>query len=78
MQYIANFVNNLCFSLFASKRLAELLIEKAWSEVKYSKIYAKLCEYLGKCDKLNFDQADQSVPGDKKKNVTATLKFRWR
>lgn len=30
------------------EKLGDLIIEKAWTEIKYSKIYARLCDYLGK------------------------------
>ena len=38
------------------KKVADFLIEMAWSQNGYANTYAKLCDYLGKQHKLNFDQ----------------------
>ncbi len=48
------------------RRVAEFLVENAWTQKQYVNIYAKLCDFLGRQDKLNFDDVKDSK---KKKNV---------
>ena len=33
-----------------------MILEKAWTERNYCKTYSKLCDFLGKSDKLNFGE----------------------
>jgi len=47
------------------RRVAEFIVENAWTQKQYVNIYAKLCDFLGRQDKLNFDE---SKDPKKKKN----------
>ena len=47
-------------SKFATESVCDILIEKAWNEVKYCKLYANLCEYLGKIESLCFENAGKN------------------
>merc|ERR1712146_129091 len=47
-----------------TQKVADLIIENAWTQKHYVNTYAKLCEYLGKCDKLFFEEKKEG----KKKN----------
>lgn len=42
--------------LQAVEKLSDLIIEKAWNEVKYAKVYARLCDFLGKENSLFFQK----------------------
>jgi len=46
--------------------VSEFIIENAWTQKQYVNTYAKLCDFLGKQDKLNFDEVKEAR---KKKNV---------
>jgi len=47
------------------KKVAEFIVENAWTQKQYVNIYAKLCDFLGRQDRLNFDE---SKDPKKKKN----------
>jgi len=47
------------------RKVSEFLIENAWTQKQYVNTYAKLCDFLGKQDKLNFDEVKDAK---KKKN----------
>lgn len=45
----------------STEKFADILIEKAWTEINYCKMYAKLSDFLGKNDKLIFDGSNKNV-----------------
>jgi len=47
-------------SKFATESVCDILIEKVWNEIKYCKLYASLCDYLGKIESLCFDNAGKN------------------
>lgn len=55
------------------RRVAEFIVENAWTQKQYVNIYAKLCDFLGRQDKLNFDE---NKDAKKKKNVYLSNSFK--
>lgn len=54
------------------QRVSDLIVENAWTQKQYVNTYAKLCEFLGKQDKLFFDGPSDSKEGkDPKKRKNA-------
>lgn len=57
----------------ALEKLSDLIIEKAWNEVKYTNVYARLCDFLGKDPTLFFNKDAQEL---QKRNVISILQSR--
>lgn len=54
----------------AAEKVSDLIIEKAWNEVKYAKVYARLCEFLSKDASLFFQKDSKE---HQKKNVRSAI-----
>jgi len=53
-------------SIEACRKVGEIILEKSWTEKSYCKTYSRLCEILGKSDKLFFvAKKEEAKAGDK-------------
>jgi len=48
-------LNIACQREESCQKLAEILVENAWTQKKYMNTYAKLCAFLGKQESLEFN-----------------------